>query len=150
MVSVIGIAVLLTVMIMVPAFYAIIFTWGVIADYYSKSIKEAGGEWKGYPDFLTEARVMLCERQAFFVFIITAAVHVVLACFAFVKCHTYGHTHMTWMDAWVDMWSSMLTVFGPIAGWIIFGVAIVLGVKKAIRFLATVNVAMEKVEKVKK
>ncbi|MGL5305798.1 MAG: hypothetical protein ACRC9Y_06450 [Aeromonas veronii] len=150
MISVIGIAVSLTIMIVVPAFYAIMYAWGVIADYYSKSIKEAGGEWKNYPDFLTEARAMLCENTPFITFIVTAAIHIVLAACAFVKCHTYGYTHMTWMDAWVSLWSSALTTFGPIVGWIMLGVAIVLGVKKAIRFLATVNVAMEKVEKVKK
>lgn len=150
MISVIGIAVLLTAMIMVPAFYAIIFTWGVIADYYSKSIKEAGGEWKGYPGFVVEARVLMCEYFPFMTFMMTLVIHALLAIFAFVKCHAYGHTHMTWVDAWVDLWANVISIVGPVVGWIMFGVAIVLGVKKAIRFLATVNVAMEKVEKIKK
>lgn len=92
----------------------------------------------------------MCESSPFTAFIVTAAIHIVLVIVGFMKCHTYGFTHMTWMDAWVSLWSSALTTFGPVVGWIMFGVAIVLGVKKAIRFLATVNVAMEKVEKIKK
>lgn len=147
MISVLGIAVLLTVMIMVPAFYAIVYVWGVLADYYDKSIKEAGGEWKNYPGFLTDARAFMCENPPFATFFVTVVAHIVLVVIGFIKCNTYGYTHMTWTDAWISMWNSMLTTFGPIVGWAIFGIAIVFGIKKAIRFLATVNVAMEKVKK---
>lgn len=147
MVSVFGIGVLLMVMITVPAFYAIMYTWGILADYYSNSVKEAGGDWKGYPGFVVEARVMMCEYLPFISFIVTAAMHAVLALGALIRCHAYGYTHMTWMDTWVSLWSSALAMFGPVVGWIMVGIGMFFGVKKAIRFLATVNVAMEKVKK---
>ena len=143
MISVIGIAVILTTMITVPAIYSVMYFIDYVSDIYYDSVREAGGVWYK-PDWLTEGTTFLGRNFPFGVFIGTMVIHLILVVSAAAKCHSYAYRHDTFVDSWVGLWAKGVSFWGPVVGWILFGIGIVFAVNRGVKFLARVNVALEK------
>ena len=143
MISVIGIAVILTTMITVPAMYFVMYFIDYVSDIYYDSVREAGGVWYK-PDWLTEGTTFLGRNAPFGMFCGTMVIHVMLVIVATVKCNSYMYQHYTFVDSWVGLWVKGVSFWGPVVGWILVGIGLVFAVNRGVKFLARVNVALEK------
>ena len=146
MISIFGYAITVVYLLGIPLMLGVLWMVSTMTDHYKKCVVEAGGYWSP-PAWIDKADRYLGRNSVVPHIIVTLIVN--LGMFVFMLAYTNSYTNergfnFGYYESWVYGLNKICTGVGPIVGYIVVGVLVATLVAATIRFVARVNVAIDK------